>query len=83
MAILLGNITPPLLITGAIGLGPEVELRPEILTALPAGHQTFLGSSLITGGLATLVLNLALPKTPRSKSPQKRGSSPGSSTCRS
>ena len=45
----------------AIALGLGVELRPDALTAFPDGVRNFLSTGLVTGGLAALVLNLALP----------------------
>lgn len=44
----------------ALGLG--VELRPEVLAAVPDTIQTLFGSGLITGGLTALVLNVVLPE---------------------
>lgn len=46
----------------ALGLG--VELRPEVLAGLSAAARSLFGSGLITGGLAGLVLNLALREKP-------------------
>jgi NCS2 family nucleobase:cation symporter-2 len=48
-----------LAVSVALGLG--VELRPEALAALPEGARNFLSTGLVTGGLAALVLNAALP----------------------
>jgi len=50
------------IIAVAVGLGLGLELRPEALQSLPEGLRTFFGSGLISGGLAALVLNLALPR---------------------
>ena len=46
----------------SIALGLGAELRPEALGALPEGLASFLSAGLVTGGLAALVLNLALPE---------------------
>lgn len=46
----------------SLGLGLGVELRPAAVAALPDGLRTLLGSGLITGGLAALVLNAVLPE---------------------
>lgn len=46
----------------ALGLGLGVELRPNALQHLPDTLRTFLGSGLITGGLAALTLNALLPE---------------------
>ncbi len=54
----------------AVGLGLGVELRPAALALLPEGLRTLLGSGLITGGLAALLLNLVLPeREPRPPAP--------------
>ena len=45
----------------AVGLGLGVELRPEALQHLPEGIRNFIGTGLITGGLAALLLNAILP----------------------
>lgn len=45
----------------AVGLGLGVELRPEALQHLPEGVRNFIGTGLITGGLAALLLNAVLP----------------------
>ncbi len=46
----------------AVGLGLGIELRPEVLALAPAQIRMLFGSGLVTGGLAALVLNLALPE---------------------
>ncbi|RMH23000.1 MAG: purine permease [Acidobacteria bacterium] len=46
----------------AFALGLAVELRPAALEQLPAAARTFLGSGLVSGGLAALALNLLLPR---------------------
>jgi NCS2 family nucleobase:cation symporter-2 len=46
----------------SIALGLGAELRPEALGALPEGLASFLSAGLVTGGLAALLLNLALPE---------------------
>lgn len=46
----------------AVGLGLGVELRPDALQALPDALRPLIGSGLITGGLAALVLNALLPE---------------------
>lgn len=43
----------------ALGLG--VAFRPEVLQQLPAAAQTLLGSALVTGGMAAVVLNVVIP----------------------
>ena len=50
------------ILAAAVGLGLGVELRPAALQFLPDFAQTFFGSGLITGGLAALLLNIALPQ---------------------
>jgi NCS2 family nucleobase:cation symporter-2 len=45
----------------SVGLGLGVELRPEVLQHAPYAVRTLFGSGLISGGLAALILNLALP----------------------
>ena len=61
----------------AIGLGLGVELRPEVLAQAPQWVRSFFGSGLITGGLAALGLNLALPPAePTPPPPARRASAP-------
>jgi NCS2 family nucleobase:cation symporter-2 len=43
----------------ALGLG--VAFRPEVLQQLPTAAQTLLGSALVTGGMAAVVLNVVIP----------------------
>lgn len=45
----------------SIGLGLGIELRPNVLGALPDGAEALLASGLVAGGLVALVLNLILP----------------------
>jgi len=45
----------------ALALGLGIELRPAVLARLPEAVRTFLGSGLITGGLAALLLAALLP----------------------
>ncbi len=53
----------------AIAIGLGAELRPEALAALPEGVRNFLSAGLVTGGLAALVLNVALPESPARGNP--------------
>lgn len=46
----------------AVGLGLGVELRPDALAAFPEAARTLLGSGLVVGGLAALVLEAVLPE---------------------
>ena len=45
----------------SVALGLMVQFRPEILTNLPTTWQNFLGSALIVGGFAALILNIVIP----------------------
>ncbi|MFQ5550401.1 MAG: uracil-xanthine permease family protein [Gemmatimonadales bacterium] len=41
----------------SLGLGLGVELRPDVLQIFPEAVRTLLGSGLVTGGLAAVVMN--------------------------
>ena len=45
----------------SVALGLMVQFRPEILQNLPTTWQNFLGSALIVGGFAALLLNIVIP----------------------
>lgn len=59
----------------SIALGLGAELRPGALAALPEGVRNFLSAGLVTGGLAALFLNLALPE--RAGATSETGDGPG------
>ena len=51
-----------LIIAISLGLGLGVVVRPDILSHLPKGLNTFFQSGITTGTLTALVLNIVLPE---------------------
>ncbi len=49
------------IIAASVVLGVGVEITPEMLEQLPEDVQVLVGSGLLVGGVAALVLNLVLP----------------------
>jgi xanthine permease XanP len=75
LAIIVGIITPTLIIGGVLGLGSEtpylismslivsgVAYFPEFLSKAPKAIQQIFGSAVTTGGISALLLNAFLPR---------------------